>query len=241
MPDVAAVLVPIGGGGLAERRRGGDPGAGAGRAGDRRGAGAGGRRAGVARGGADRGVAGGAREPDDRRRHADAVDRAASTSRTCSTQLDAIVTVTEAEIAAAVRLAAEEARLVVEPSGALPVAAMRFHAAEAGLDRPSTGRSSAWSRAATWTRTAISSTSTRRSRPRADAGRGHRRAYRGALALAGLGGATRGELRLALADRGSLRLEAPVLAHGPPLLVAHPGEHQQDHRGQERERRRPAT
>ena len=50
-------------------------------------------------------------------------------------QLDLIVTVTEAEIAAAVRLAAEEARLVVEPSGALPIAAMRFHAIEAGLDR----------------------------------------------------------------------------------------------------------
>jgi threonine dehydratase len=50
-----------------------------------------------------------------------------------STQLDAIVTVSEAEIAAAVRLAAEEARLVVEPSGALTVAAMRFHASETGL------------------------------------------------------------------------------------------------------------
>lgn len=49
------------------------------------------------------------------------------------TQLDAIVTVSEAEIAAGVRLAAEEARLVVEPSGALPIAAMRFHAREAGL------------------------------------------------------------------------------------------------------------
>jgi threonine dehydratase len=48
-------------------------------------------------------------------------------------QLDMIVTVSEAEIAAAVRLAAEEARLVVEPSGALPIAAMRFHAADAGL------------------------------------------------------------------------------------------------------------
>ena len=57
-------------------------------------------------------------------------------------QLDAIVTVTEAEIAAAVRLAAEEARLVVEPSGALSIAAMRFHAAEsgiAGLDGPIVG------------------------------------------------------------------------------------------------------
>ncbi len=51
-----------------------------------------------------------------------------------STQLDAVITVSEVEIAAAVRLAAEEARLVVEPSGALTVAAMRFHASEAGLD-----------------------------------------------------------------------------------------------------------
>lgn len=50
-----------------------------------------------------------------------------------SVQLDAVVTVSEAEIAGAVRLAAEEARLVVEPSGALAVAAMRFRAAEAGL------------------------------------------------------------------------------------------------------------
>ncbi len=36
---------------------------------------------------------------------------------------------TEAEIAAAVRLAAEWSRLVVEPSGALGIAAMAFHAA----------------------------------------------------------------------------------------------------------------
>ena len=50
-----------------------------------------------------------------------------------SVQLDAVVTVSEAEIAGAVRLAAEEARLVVEPSGALTVAAMRFRATEAGL------------------------------------------------------------------------------------------------------------
>jgi threonine dehydratase len=50
-----------------------------------------------------------------------------------SRQMDTVITVSEEEIAAAVRLVAEEARLVVEPSGALPVAAMRFHAAEAGL------------------------------------------------------------------------------------------------------------
>ena len=47
--------------------------------------------------------------------------------------LDAVVPVTEAEIAAAVRLVAEEARLVVEPSGALAPAAARWHATDAGL------------------------------------------------------------------------------------------------------------
>jgi threonine dehydratase len=48
--------------------------------------------------------------------------------------LDDIVTVTEDEIAAAVRLIAEESRLVVEPSGAVAPAAVRFRAREAGLD-----------------------------------------------------------------------------------------------------------
>jgi threonine dehydratase len=47
--------------------------------------------------------------------------------------LDGIVTVSEAEIAAGVRLAAERCRLVVEPSGALSIAAMAFHGAELGL------------------------------------------------------------------------------------------------------------
>lgn len=47
--------------------------------------------------------------------------------------LDDIVTVAESEIAAAVRLIAEEARLVVEPSGALAPAAARFQAVQAGL------------------------------------------------------------------------------------------------------------
>jgi threonine dehydratase len=53
--------------------------------------------------------------------------------------LDSIVTVSEAEIAAGVRIAAEESRLVVEPSGALTVAALAFRSAELGLvgfDRP---------------------------------------------------------------------------------------------------------
>ena len=48
--------------------------------------------------------------------------------------LDDVVTVTETEIAAGVRLAAERSRLVVEPSGALVVAALAYHAAEVGHD-----------------------------------------------------------------------------------------------------------
>jgi threonine dehydratase len=48
--------------------------------------------------------------------------------------LDGIVTVSEAEIAAAVRLVAERARLVAEPSGALALAAIAFRAGELGLE-----------------------------------------------------------------------------------------------------------
>jgi threonine dehydratase len=51
------------------------------------------------------------------------------------TYLDRIVTVSEAEIVAGVRLAAERSRIVVEPSGALGIAAMAFHGRELGLDR----------------------------------------------------------------------------------------------------------
>jgi threo-3-hydroxy-L-aspartate ammonia-lyase len=47
--------------------------------------------------------------------------------------MDDVVTVSEAEIAATVRLIAEETRLVVEPSGAVAPAAARFRAREAGL------------------------------------------------------------------------------------------------------------
>jgi len=47
--------------------------------------------------------------------------------------MDDVVTVSEAEIAAGVRLVAEESRLVVEPSGALAPAASRYRATEAGL------------------------------------------------------------------------------------------------------------
>ncbi|HYH93292.1 MAG TPA: threonine/serine dehydratase [Candidatus Saccharimonadales bacterium] len=48
--------------------------------------------------------------------------------------LDAIVTVSEAQIAAGIRLAAERSRLVAEPSGALSIAALAFRSDEAGLD-----------------------------------------------------------------------------------------------------------
>jgi threonine dehydratase len=50
-----------------------------------------------------------------------------------SALLDDIVTVTEEEIVAGVRLAAEWSRLVVEPSGALTVAALWYRTAQAGL------------------------------------------------------------------------------------------------------------
>ncbi|HYL41505.1 MAG TPA: threonine/serine dehydratase [Candidatus Binatus sp.] len=48
--------------------------------------------------------------------------------------LDDVVTVSEAEIVAAVRLCAEQSRLVVEPSGAVAPAAARYRAREAGID-----------------------------------------------------------------------------------------------------------
>ena len=48
--------------------------------------------------------------------------------------LDDVVTVSEDEIAAGVRLAAELSRLVAEPSGAVAVAAVAFRRAEAGID-----------------------------------------------------------------------------------------------------------
>ena len=44
--------------------------------------------------------------------------------------VDGIVTVTEAEIRAAMRAIVAATRLVPEPSGAVPVAALLFHAAE---------------------------------------------------------------------------------------------------------------
>jgi len=58
----------------------------------------------------------------------------ALTFRHLRAHLDGIVTVSEAEIVAAVRLAAERSRLVVEPSGALSIAAMTYRRTELGLD-----------------------------------------------------------------------------------------------------------
>ena len=49
--------------------------------------------------------------------------------------LDGVVTVSEIEIAVAMRLAAERSGLIVEPSGALALAAAHFHARELGLDQ----------------------------------------------------------------------------------------------------------
>jgi threo-3-hydroxy-L-aspartate ammonia-lyase len=133
LPDVAAVLVPVGGGGLASgvaaAVRGLRPAA---------------RVIGV-----EPELAADAREslqagrivawPAElaSRTMADGTRTQSLGSRTfahLSALLDSIVTVSEVEIAASVRLAAEESRLVAEPSGALALAAMRFHATEAGLD-----------------------------------------------------------------------------------------------------------
>ena len=132
LPDVAAVLVPIGGGGLAS---------------------------GVATAvkalrpstrivGVEPELAADARETLERGSivrwsAADASRTIADGTRTQSIgerpfahlrlHLDAVVTVSEAQIAAGVRLAAEWSRLIAEPSGALVVAAMAFRAEEAGL------------------------------------------------------------------------------------------------------------
>jgi threonine dehydratase len=134
LPDVAAVLVPIGGGGLAS---------------------------GVATAvkalspatrviGVEPELAADARDslaagrivawPDDLvgRTIADGTRTSELGARTfahLSAHLDGIVTVGEDEIVEAIRLVAAESRLVAEPSGALAPAALRFRAREAGLDQ----------------------------------------------------------------------------------------------------------
>ncbi len=134
LPDVGAVLVPIGGGGLASgvcvairalvpdaRVIGVEPELGA----DARESLAAGRIVAWSAADVSRTIADGTRTRALGRR----------TFAHLSALLDSVVTVSEAEIAAAVRLAAEESRLVAEPSGALSVAALAFHAGAAGLDR----------------------------------------------------------------------------------------------------------
>jgi threonine dehydratase len=134
LPDVGAVLVPIGGGGLASgvavairalvpdaRVIGVEPELGA----DAKESLAAGRIVAWSAADVSRTIADGTRTRAIGRR----------TFAHLSRLLDSIVTVSEAEIAAAVRLAAEESRLVTEPSGALSVAALAFRSAEIGLDR----------------------------------------------------------------------------------------------------------
>jgi threonine dehydratase len=132
LPDVAAVLVPIGGGGLASgvavaikalatnaRVIGVEPALAADAAESLE-------RGEIVRWSAD----------DVARTIADGTRTQALGGRTFAhlhAHLDGIVTVSEAEIAAAVRLAAERARLVAEPSGALALAAIAFRAGELGL------------------------------------------------------------------------------------------------------------
>ena len=50
--------------------------------------------------------------------------------------LAGVITVEESEIVSAMKVAAREARLVLEPSGAVPLAALLFHRREIGADGP---------------------------------------------------------------------------------------------------------
>lgn len=132
LPDVATVLVPIGGGGLAAgvataikalrpeaRVLGVEP-----------------ELAADARESLERGEIVRWSAADVSRTIADGTRTQAVGRRTFAhllAHLDGIVTVSEVEIAAGVRLAAERSRLVAEPSGALVVAAMTFRSREVGL------------------------------------------------------------------------------------------------------------
>jgi threo-3-hydroxy-L-aspartate ammonia-lyase len=141
LADVAAVIVPVGGGGLASgvavaikalvpgaRVIGVEP-----------------ELAADARESLDRGEIVGWSAEDVSRTIADGTRTQALGRRTFAhlrAHLDGIVTVSEAEIAAAVRLIAERSRLVAEPSGALALAAIAFRRGELGhrdLDSPLVG------------------------------------------------------------------------------------------------------
>jgi threonine dehydratase len=132
-PDVALVLVPIGGGGLASgvataikalrpdvRVVGVEP-----------------ELAADARESLDRGEIVRWSAADVARTCADGTRTQALGERTflhLRAHLDGVVTVSESEIVGGVRLAAERSRLVVEPSGALTVAALAYRSAELRLD-----------------------------------------------------------------------------------------------------------
>jgi threonine dehydratase len=133
VPDVAAVLVPIGGGGLASGVAAAvkalAPGA--------RGIGVEPELASDARDALRDGRSVRWASEDVSRTIADGTRTTGLGARTfahISRVIDDIVTVTEDEIAAGVRLAAEQSRLVAEPSGAVTVAALAFRAAEAAID-----------------------------------------------------------------------------------------------------------
>ena len=161
LPDVAAVLVPIGGGGLASgvcvairalapaaRLIGVEP-----------------ELAADARDSLRAGRIVRWSPEDSSRTIADGTRTTALGRRTfahLSRLLDDIVTVSEAEIAAGVRLAAEESRLVAEPSGALTVAALAFRRGRRGWTM-STDRSWRSSPGATSIRTATGRSSGQRS------------------------------------------------------------------------------
>jgi threonine dehydratase len=132
VPDVAVVLVPIGGGGLAS----GVAAAVRALAPDARVIGVEPELAADARDSLAAGRIVRWRAEDVSRTIADGTRTQALGTRTfahLAALLDSIVTVTEDQIAAGVRLAAEESRLVVEPSGALTIAALAFRSADIGL------------------------------------------------------------------------------------------------------------
>ena len=139
--------------------------------------------------------------------------------------LDGIVTVTEAEIAAAVRLAAERSRLVAEPSGALALAAIAFHAARARPATASTARSSPSSAAGTSIPRSTAPTSRRRSpadRPRAR-GRAVRPARRSRTRMSASSAAARRSERPM--SRASARIQPNTIAMTATRKMASPTSH----------------
>ena len=232
LPDVAARPRPDRRRRAGQRRRDGGQGAPAGGPGHRRRAGARGRR--------PRSLARGeiVRWPAEQvsRTIADGTRTQAIGERTFAhlrAYLDAIVTVSEAEIAAGVRLAAERSRLVVEPSGALSIAALAFHAARARPRRARRRGRRRSSAAATSTRSGTATT-WRAAPPRLSGRSAARRARRSSAS------------RSASRARG-LRISASsTAARGPAAarlarLGPHPAPDEGHDRRRGRSRRRRST